>query len=99
MEYKFCTDYKTEDYILKTSWEDLPKEVQERAVVCGVDLMMALLIGSKEKQFQAGLAMAKAHYKDGKVPVVGDESRFDILGAAVAMSHASIRLILMMVIT
>ena len=25
MEYKFCTDYKTEDYILKTSWEDLPK--------------------------------------------------------------------------
>lgn len=89
MEYKFCTDYKTEDYILKTSWEDLPKEVQERAVVCGVDLMMALLIGSKGKQFQAGLAMAKAHYKDGKVPVVGDESRFDILGAAVAMSHAS----------
>lgn len=89
MEYKFCTNYKTEDYILKTRWEDLPKEVQERAAVCGIDLMMALLIGSKGKQFQAGLAMAKGHYKDGTVPVVGDESRFDILGSAVAMSHAS----------
>lgn len=89
MEYKFCTDYRTEDYILNTAWEDLPKEVQERAVVCGIDLMTALLIGSKGKQFQAGLAMAKTHYKEGNVPVVGDDSRFDILGAAVAMSHAS----------
>lgn len=89
MEYKFCTDYKTEDYILNTEWEDLPDEVKERAIVCGIDLMTALIIGSKGKQFQAGLAMAKEHYKEGSVPVVGDENCFDILGAAVAMSHAS----------
>ena len=86
---KFITDYKLENFILNTQWEDLPEEVQKRAVVCGIDLTIALLLGSKGQQFQAGLRMAREHYKEGKVPVVGSPETFGILGASVAMSHAS----------
>ena len=73
---KFITDYKLENFILNTQWEDLPEEVQKRAVVCGVDLTIALLLGSKGQQFQAGLRMAREHYKEGKVPVVGSPETF-----------------------
>ena len=34
----FVTNYKLEDYILNTQWEDLPQEIQQRAVNCAVDL-------------------------------------------------------------
>ncbi len=89
MQYIFNTDYKTEEFILGTTWESLPKHVQERAVVCGIDLLLALLLGSKGEQFQVGLRMAQAHYKDGPIAVVGDKSTFGVLGATVVMSHAS----------
>ena len=49
---EFITDYKLEKFILNTQWEDLPEEVQKRAVVCGIDLTIALLLGSKGQQFQ-----------------------------------------------
>lgn len=65
---EFITDYKLENFILNTQWEDLPEEVQKRAVVCGIDLTIALLLGSNGQQFQAGLRMAREHYKEGKVP-------------------------------
>ena len=47
----FVTDYRVEDYILRTRWEDLPREVRDRALVCSVDLMMALILGSHGTQF------------------------------------------------
>lgn len=87
MEY--VTDYRIENYILNTKWEDFPDEVRERAVVCAIDLMTALIIGSKGRQHRVGLKLAKQIYKDGNVPVVGSDERLSFMGATVAMSHAS----------
>ncbi len=89
MQYQFTTDYRVEDFVINTTWDTLPKAVQERAVVCGIDLMLALLLGSNGEQFKVGLSMASQHYKEGTVPVVGSEKTFGVLGATVAMSHAS----------
>lgn len=86
---EFITDYKLEDFVLNTRWEDLPDEVQKRAVVCGIDLTIALLLGSKGEQFKAGLRMAREYYKGGDIPVVGSGETFGLLGASVAMAHAS----------
>ena len=86
---EFHTNYRLERYILDTSWENLPPQIQERAIVCGIDLMIALLLGSKGQQFQAGMRTAQAYYKDGDIPVVGSDLTFGLLGAVVAMSHAS----------
>ncbi len=86
---EFCTDYTLEKFILNTRWEDLPGEVRERAVVCGIDLTAALLPGARGRQFQTGLFMARNFYKEGTVPVVGSRETFCVLGSAVAMSHAS----------
>ena len=77
----FITDYRLEDYILNTTWEDLPAKVQERAIVCGIDLMIALLLGSKGQQFQAGIRIAQTYYKGGNLPVVGSDKNFGLLGA------------------
>lgn len=86
---QFVTDYKLEDYILNTRWHDLPEVIQQRAVVCGIDLMMALLLGSKGKQFAAGMRLAELYCKDGEIPVIGSDKTFNFLGATIAMSHAS----------
>ena len=53
----FVTDYKLENFILDTKWEDLPEEVRERMRGCLVDLMGALIVGSHSKQFEAGLKL------------------------------------------
>lgn len=45
MKYAFNTDYTIEKFILQTKWEDLPAQIQARAIVCGIDLMLALLLG------------------------------------------------------
>ena len=87
MEFK--TNYVLEDYILNTKWDDFPGQVKERAVVCAIDLMMALIIGSKGNQYKSGIALAKSLYKDGQVPVIGSRDTFSFMGAAVAMSHAA----------
>lgn len=86
---KFVTDYKIEDYILNTNWDTFPMHVKERAIVCSIDLLIALLLGSKGKQFNAGLRLAESLCKDGNVPVVGSDKTFNFLGATIAMSHAS----------
>lgn len=85
----FNTDYKLENYLLDTKWEDFPKEVQDRAAVCMIDLTMALLLGSRGKQHQVGLRVARQIYRDGDIPVVGSRERLSFMGATVAMSHAS----------
>lgn len=85
----FKTDYFLEDYILNCKWEYLPVRVQERAVVCAVDLTCALLLGCKGRQFETGLSVARQLYKTGKVPVIGSQERFDFMGAVHAMCHAA----------
>lgn len=51
MEFK--TDYRAERYALDAKWDDFPAAVQEHAVMCGVDLMTALILGSYGEQFKA----------------------------------------------
>lgn len=86
---KFNIDYHVENYILNTSWEGLPEQIQKRAVVCGIDLMIALMIGSKGVQFAAGNRLAKSIGVTGKISPVGTDNRYNLLGATIAMSHAS----------
>ena len=86
---KFATTYKAEDFILNTRWEDLPEEVQTRMLGCFVDLMGALLIGSKSEQFAVGLKLAKHLYGVGEIPVVGSTEKLTFIGAATAMGHSS----------
>lgn len=85
----FETNYKLEDFILKTDWESLPSNVKHRAVVCAIDLTTALILGSKGAQHRVGLNLAKKIYNDGDIPVVGSDTRLSFMGATVAMSHAA----------
>lgn len=89
MKIKFQNNHIIEKFILTTKWEDFPKEVQDRAVVCSIDLLIALILGSHGKQFRVGTSMARNYYKSGNTPVVGTKEKFGLLGAIVAMSHAS----------
>lgn len=85
----FSTDYKLENFILNTKWEDLPEEVQTRARVCFIDLMGALLVGSFSDQFMAGGRLAKSIFGQGNIAVIGSKERFSFMGAASAMGHSS----------
>ena len=85
----FETTYRLEDFILNTRWEDLPAAVQERMKGCFVDLMGALVSGSRSAQFEAGLRLARTAFQPGDIPVVGTQERFGFLGASAAMGHSS----------
>lgn len=87
-DMKFETTYQLEDYILNTRWEELPEEVQRRAVGCGIDLMVALILGSRGEQFQNGKRLAE-YVKPGNLEIPGCQDRFSFLGAVFAMGHAS----------
>ena len=86
---EFVTDYKVEYYILHTRWEEFPAEVINRARVCAVDLMAALTIGSRGRQFNAGLSLAGLVNGGGDIPIVGSKKTFGFLGAVTAMGHAA----------
>jgi len=85
----FKTDYKLENYILDTSWQDLPRDVQDRLKGCMIDLFGALIVGSKSEQFAAGLKLAKSVFGSGDIAVIGSTERFSFAGAATAMGHSS----------
>ncbi len=86
---KFVTDYKLENFILNTRWEDLPPEVKERMKGCFIDLMGAMLVGSLSEQFAVGVRLAKMLYGDGNIPVIGTDEKFNFMGASLAMGHSS----------
>lgn len=86
---RFETDYRLEKYILNTRWQDLPLDVQERLKGCFVDLMGALIIGSRSRQFDAGLCLAKSIFGSGDIAVVGSAEKLSFAGAATAMGHSS----------
>ena len=87
---QFNVNYSVEKFILNTNWEKFPEEVKKRAIVCGIDLMMALILGSKGEQFKAGLKIAKQYCApNGNITPVGCAEKFNILGATIAMGHAS----------
>lgn len=85
----FETTYKLEDFILGLQWDCVPEEVRERMKGCFVDLMGALIVGSRSRQFKAGLCLAEKVFGTGDIPVVGSNKRFGFMGAATAMGHSS----------
>ena len=85
----FETDYKLENYILNARWDELPTNVKERLKGCFVDLLGALIVGSKSRQFEVGLRLAKSLFPKGDIPVIGSSERFSFAGAATAMGHSS----------
>ncbi len=85
----FKTDYKVENFIINAKWENLPEEVKERLKSCFIDLIGALIVGSKSQQFEAGLALAERIYGNGNIPVIGSEKKFNFMGASAAMGHSS----------
>ena len=86
---RFETDYRLEKFILETRWEQLPDRVQERLKGCFLDLMGALLIGSRSEQFRVGVRLANSLYGIGNLPVIGSDERFNFMGASCAMGHSS----------
>jgi len=64
----FETTYKLENFILNTKWEEVPYEVQQRMKGCFVDLMGALVIGSRSRQFNAGLKLAETVFGEATSP-------------------------------
>jgi 2-methylcitrate dehydratase PrpD len=85
----FNTDYRLEDYILGSNWENFPEDVKSRAVVCAIDLTIALLLGSQGRQHKIGAELSKNIYQPGDVRIVGSDARFNFMGATVAMAHAA----------
>ena len=86
---EFITDYRTERYILDTKWENLSEDAKTHVLMSGIDLTMALILGSYGKQFEAGEKLALSMGMSGDIPVVGSPNRYNLLGAAIAMGHAS----------
>ncbi|MBE6788006.1 MAG: MmgE/PrpD family protein [Ruminococcaceae bacterium] len=86
---KFETSYKLEDFILNTNYNDLPSNVKTRLKGCFIDLLGALIIGSRSEQFSVGLRLAKTIYGKGDIAVIGSEEKFNFLGASAAMGHSS----------
>ncbi len=86
---KYITDYKLENFILGIKWEELPEEVKVRLKGCFIDLMGALISGSRSSQFETGLRLAQRLYGEGNIPVIGSEKKFNFMGASAAMGHSS----------
>ena len=86
---KFETDYKIENFIINTSWGNLPSEVQNRLKGCFLDLVGALIAGSRSVQFEAGLSLAERVFGRGDIAVIGTDKRFGFMGASCAMGHSS----------
>lgn len=85
----FETTYRLENFILSTQWHDVPSPVRQRMKGCFVDLMGALIIGSRSRQFEAGVMLARQVFPTGIIPMVGSRETFSFLGAATAMGHSS----------
>ncbi len=85
----FSTDYTLENFIIGSEWDRLPAPVQTRLKGCFIDLMGALVTGSRSKQFSVGLQLAERLFGPGDIPVIGSRRRFSFIGAAAAMGHSS----------
>jgi len=84
----FETNYTVERYALRARWEDFPEAVRERALMCSLDLLGALVLGSYGKQFEAGEKLALMTGLQGDIPVVGSRHTYNLLGAAIVMGHS-----------
>ena len=86
---KFTTNYKLEEFIINTKWENLPTDVKERSKGCLIDLIGALTVGSMSEQFKVGLVSSESMFGLGDIAVIGTNKKFNFLGASTAMGHSS----------
>lgn len=89
MNFDFKKNYKVEDFIFNTKWENLPEKIKKQAIICGIDLINALILGSKGNQYKIGVNFAKKYYKEGDIELIGKEESLNLPGAVIAYSHAS----------
>ncbi len=85
----FTTDYTLEKFIIDADWKNFPAEVQQRLRGCLIDLLGALISGTKSEQFSVGVRMARRVFGSGEVAAIGTQERFSSFGAAAAMGHSS----------
>lgn len=85
----FVTDYQSENYAIHTSWDDFHEKVRVQAIMCGIDIMAALILGCHGRQFQVGKRIAEQYGLKGDIHVIGAEESYNLLGAAIVMGHAS----------
>ena len=86
---KFYTDYKIEEFALDSKWEDFPEHIRTQAEMCATDLLGALILGSRGKQFKIGETIARSLGLSGDIKVIGSPFGFNLLGASIALGHSS----------
>ncbi len=86
---KFETNYAVESFALNARWEDFPERVKEHAVMCSLDILGALILGSHGKQFEEGERLALSAGLKGDIPIIGSSHTYNLLGATIAMGHSS----------
>lgn len=86
---EFITDYRTEHFALSAQWNLFPESVKEHALMSSLDIMTALILGRYGKQFEAGENLSQMMGMSGDIPIVGSNKTYNLLGAAIAMGHAS----------
>ena len=86
---EFQNNYQVEDYILGEQFKNVPPEIQQRACMCSIDLMGALILGAFGKQCEAGRKLAKYCGMFGAITPVGSSESFNLLGSTIVMGHAS----------
>jgi len=84
----FETNYSAERFALNAKWKDFPDSVKERAIMCSLDILGALILGSYGKQFEVGERLALSVGLKGDIPIVGSNNTYNLLGAAIAMGHS-----------
>ena len=85
----YITDFRIENFIKNTEWNQCPSDIKQRAIRCSIDLMGALILGSQGKQYDSGVRVSKRIGAVGDVPILGKDDRFNLLGASIAFSHAA----------
>ena len=85
----FITNYTIENYILSTQYNDFPENVRVYSQMCAIDLMGALILGCKGKQFKIGEKIASSCGMFGNIHIIGSKLSLNLLGASISMGHAS----------
>lgn len=78
-----------ERYILDTTWDFFPPEVKERAVTCASDLFITMILCSKTHMAQNGVRLAESVFPAGDIPVIGTETRLNMMGAVTAYGYTA----------
>lgn len=78
---------KLENYIINTKWEDFPKEIQDRAITCTVDLFDVMIACSQTLMAKNGIRLSEDLFARGSIPVIGTTSKMNIMGAVTAYGY------------